>query len=130
MPTCPSCAHSWTRAKKANGHPSTAAVNTANLSTADVYAHYNRTAPVDDVRFWLAHADLAPDLRAQFEELLTMRDGELVPVYTNRTEHYHQLTRLQDAWRRNGRQVPDERAFWAYQRSIPAPVIRSSTNWH
>jgi hypothetical protein len=69
------------------------------MSDADVFRHFHRTAPVEDLRFFLRHAQLSPDLRADGEALLAAgcRDsGGLLA----RSEWYRRLTALQDRWRR------------------------------
>ena len=76
-----------------------ALVDTSRLSDAELFRHYKRTAPVEDLRFFLRHARLSRDLRADGEALLALgcRDtgGTL-----SRSEWYRRLTALQDRWRR------------------------------
>jgi hypothetical protein len=76
-----------------------ALVDTSRLSDAELFRHYKRTAPVEDLRFFLRHARLSPDLRADGEALLAVgcRDtgGTL-----SRSDWYRRLTALQDRWRR------------------------------
>jgi hypothetical protein len=76
-----------------------APVDTSRLSDAELFRHYKRTAPVEDLRFFLRHARLSPDLRADGEALLAVgcRDtgGTLA-----RSDWYRRLTALQDRWRR------------------------------
>ena len=47
-------------------------VDTSRLSDAELFRHYKRTAPVEDLRFFLRHARLSPDLRADGEALLAI----------------------------------------------------------
>jgi hypothetical protein len=68
------------------------------MSDAELYRHYRRTAPVEDLRFFLRHTH-SPDLQAAGEALLAegCRDtgGGL-----SRSAFYRRLAALQDAWRR------------------------------
>jgi hypothetical protein len=69
------------------------------MSDADLYRHYRRTAPIEDLRFFLRYGRLSPDLRATGETLLAegCRDtGGTV----SRSDWYRRLTALQDRWRR------------------------------
>jgi hypothetical protein len=75
------------------------------MSYADLYRHYHRTAPVEDLRFFLRHAQLSPDLRTDGETLLAAgcRDtGGAV----SRVEWYRRLTALHDRWRRETADAP------------------------
>jgi hypothetical protein len=77
----------------------TTVVDTSRLSEVALYRHYRQTAPVEDLRFFLRHARLSPDLRADGDALLAIgcRDtgGAL-----SRSNWYRRLTALQDRWRR------------------------------
>jgi hypothetical protein len=63
------------------------------MSDAEVFAYYRRTAPVEDLKFFLRVAQMSPELRADAQALL---NGPRLP----RTEHYRRLVALQDRWRR------------------------------
>ena len=98
--TCPSCGRPFRRAPQTPGPVAlTAVVNTSRLSEVALYRHYRQTAPVEDLRFFLRHARLSPDLRADGDALLAIgcRDtgGTL-----SRSDWYRRLTGLQDRWRR------------------------------
>lgn len=69
------------------------------MSDADLYRHFRRTAPVEDLRFFLRHARLSPDLRASGEALLAVGYRETGGALS-RPEWYRRLTALQDRWRR------------------------------
>jgi hypothetical protein len=98
--TCPTCGRSILPARvRRVSRVSLADVDTRQLSDAELYRHYHRTAPVEDLRFFLRAATLPPDVRAAGEALLAggCRDtGGTV----SRVEWYRRLTALQDAWRR------------------------------
>ena len=72
--------------------------DTSRMSDTELYRHYRRTAPVEDLRFFLRH-NHSPDLQAAGEALLAegCRDtgGAL-----SRLAFYRRLTALQDRWRR------------------------------
>jgi len=98
---CPTCGQSIRRRR-----PTVAAipagVDPSQLSDAELYRHYRRIAPVEDLRFFLRHARLSADLRALGNALLTdgCRDtGGTV----SRKEWYRRLTALQDRWRQDAR---------------------------
>jgi len=75
-------------------------VDTSRLSDAELFRHYERTAPVDDLRFFLSHARLSPGLRADGEALLAIGCRETGGALS-RSEWYRRLTALQDRWRRD-----------------------------
>lgn len=77
------------------------------MSNADLYRHYHRTAPVEDLRFFLRVARLSPSLRAIGDALLVDGCRETGGALT-RSEWYRQLTALQGRWRRENsdRSVP------------------------
>ena len=93
---CPSCGRPMRRPRPAE---SAAVVDTHRISDADVYRHFKRTAPLEDLRFFLRHARLSPARRADGDALLAVgcRDtgGTL-----SRSDWYRRLTALQDRWRR------------------------------
>jgi hypothetical protein len=95
---CPCCGRSIRRSRPGAGPA--IPVDTNRLSDTDVFRHYKRTAPVEDLRFFLRHVRLSPDLRADGESLLAdgCRDtGGML----SRSEWYRRLTALQDRWRRD-----------------------------
>jgi hypothetical protein len=81
------------------------------MSDAELYRYRHLTAPVEDLRFFLRHARLSPNLRADGDALLAIgcRDtgGAL-----SRSDWYRRLTALQDRWRR---ETADE-----FQQDVPA----------
>jgi hypothetical protein len=88
--SCPCCGRAFPKPKAV-----TAVVNPAELSDADVFAYYKRTAPVEDVRFRLRLA-LAADVRQGFETLLATLEsqgGKATPA-TKR-----EYIRLDQMWR-------------------------------
>ena len=97
---CPCCGRPLGRprptVRSADSGPS---VDTSKLSDAELFKHYKRTAPVEDLRFFLRHARLSPELQASGDALLAAgcRDtgGTL-----SRSDWYRRLTALQDRWRR------------------------------
>ena len=104
--TCPSCGRPIRRPRHT---PAPAAcpvlVDTRRMSDTERYRHYRRTAPVEDLRFFLRHGRLSPDLQAAGDALLAdgCRDtGGTV----SRAEWYRRLTALQDRWRRETADVP------------------------
>jgi hypothetical protein len=104
--TCPSCGRPIRRPRDI---PAPAAcpvlVDTSRMSDTELYRHYRRTAPVEDLRFFLRPGRISPDLQVVGEALLAggCRDtgGTL-----SRTEWYRRLTGLQDRWRRETADVP------------------------
>ena len=98
--TCPSCGRPM-RGPRHAATPTTlpAPVDTHRMSYADLYRHYHRTAPVEDLRFFLRHAQLSPVLRADGETLLAAGCRETGGALS-RPEWYRRLTALQDRWRR------------------------------
>jgi hypothetical protein len=76
-----------------------ATVDTSQMSGADLFRHYKQTAPVEDLRFFLRHVRLAPEVRADGEALLAAGYRETGGTLS-RSEWYGRLTALQDRWRR------------------------------
>ena len=69
-------------------------VDTATLSDTQLFAHYKKTAPNEDAKFFLKHAQgLTPGEELMLVELATDR-------VRDRAEHYRTLRNIQDAWRR------------------------------
>jgi hypothetical protein len=68
-------------------------VDVSTLTESDMRAHYKKTAPVDDVRFLLAHGGQALDatLRGELETLAVSGVA--------RAEFYRRYGILQDRWR-------------------------------
>ena len=97
---CPTCGRPMRRPRPHQPVAEPAPVDTSRMSDAEVYRYYRRTAPVEDLQFFLRHARLSPELRAAGEALLAVgcRDagGTL-----SRSEWYRRLTALQDRWRRD-----------------------------
>lgn len=87
MTTCPTCGHRSRETKK-----TTVPVDVATMTDTDLFAHYKRTAPQEDLKFFLKLTTLSPVVRANAESLI----GSTL----SRTEFYRQFTYLQDVWRR------------------------------
>jgi hypothetical protein len=105
--TCPSCGRPIRRPRHTTAPAALSAlVDTSRMSDTELYRHYRRTAPVEDVRFFLRHTH-SPDLQAAGEALLAegCRDtgGAL-----SRSAFYRRLTALQDAWRRQTAAAPSD----------------------
>jgi hypothetical protein len=98
---CPTCGQSIRRRRPTAG-AIPAAVDPSQLSDAELYRSYRRTAPVEDLRFFLQHARLSADLRALGDALLTEGCRETGGT-VSRTEWYRRLTALQDRWRQDTR---------------------------
>lgn len=94
---CPVCDQPIREHKPRKAKPTLAhAVDVATMSDTELYAHYKRTAPAQDLAFWLTHATLTPALRAGFVALDVANRQTTIP----RTDFYRQLTALQALWRR------------------------------
>jgi hypothetical protein len=89
---CPTCGRKFTATKPKPTEPT---ADTATMSNAAMFAHYKRTAPLEDVRFMLRVARMSDGLRAGFEAL------ELAIQQTNPTRAaiYREYGQLQAAWR-------------------------------
>ncbi len=94
--TCPNCGHVHVQATRARKRVPVVDVDTSSLTEAELFGHYKRTAPLEDVRFMLRVARMSDTLRISFEELeqAIVRGG-----LTNRAEIYRHYGRLQDVWR-------------------------------
>jgi hypothetical protein len=91
---CSHCGHTIeTAGRKRKPAPAADVVNTADMSHAEVFAYYKKTALLGDVRF-LLRARLSPGLRADVETL--ERD---VLAGLGRVEGYRRYVSLQDRWR-------------------------------
>ena len=96
MPTdcCITCGRALPKPRPAKAE----IVDVSAMSDADLFAHYRRTAPMEDLKFFLRVAEMSPGLRADAE---TMLNGPKLP----RTEHYRRLCNLQDRWREERNQA-------------------------
>jgi len=105
--SCPCCGRAYPKAKAA------VVVNTAELSEKDLFAHYKRTAPVEDVKFRLRLSSLSPDVRQGFERLLVTLEAQGGKA-TTATKH--EYLRLDQLWRQTPRHVvhvPLGRSGWS-----------------
>ena len=73
-------------------------VETSRLADAELYRHCHRTAPIEDLRFFLRIGRLSADVRAAGERLLAAGRRDTGGSLT-RADWYRQLTALQDRWR-------------------------------
>lgn len=90
---CPTCGRAYAKPKAA---PDRTSIDPTSI--AEVYAHYKRTAPVEDVRFALrVGVVMSPELAIDWAVLLA--DVEAGRV--QRAEGYRRLYRLQERWRRD-----------------------------
>jgi hypothetical protein len=88
---CPNCAHTWTTTKKTT----TPAKPIEGMSVTELYAHYKKTAPLEDTRFFLRVCSLSPAVRRGAESL----EAAIVNLSLPRADVYRQLYELQDRWR-------------------------------
>jgi hypothetical protein len=102
--TCPACGRPMPRRRNTPAEAS-APVDTNRMSDADLYQHFRRTAPIEDLRFFLRHAKLSQDLQAAGETLLA-EDCRDTGGTVSRSDWYRRLTALQDRWRRETADVP------------------------
>lgn len=86
------CAHCGQTIKKAKVALAAVPTDTAAMTTAQLYAHYKKTAPAGDVAFMLGKT-LTPSLRAKLEALA----AATLP----RAEFYRVYESLQAEWRRD-----------------------------
>ena len=97
---CPSCGRPIRRPRQAHTLATVpASVDTSRMSDTDLYRYYHRTAPVEDLRFFLRLTRLSPVLRADGEALLAVGCRDTGGALT-RSDWYRRLTALQDRWRR------------------------------
>jgi hypothetical protein len=96
MITCPKCAHCFTPPKTRKAPPLVAVTSTEDLSTTQLYAFYKKSAPLEDVRFFLRTAVCSPELTAR---IVALEAAIVACELTERSAIYRQLTALQDAWR-------------------------------
>jgi hypothetical protein len=102
---CPSCGRPVRRPRHGPA-PTTfrEPVDPSRMSYADLCRHYHRTAPVEDLRFFLRHARLSTQLRADGDALLAAGCRDTGGVVSRR-EWYRRLTGLQGRWRRETAEV-------------------------
>lgn len=100
---CPTCGHRKTVKTPKPKHDH---VDLSSLSRDELYAHYKRTAPVEDVRFWL-RARMSEPIRDEFN--LLMVEAMSGPVRDYKTR----FTNLRDRWRqeRAGDRWPSKAAW-------------------
>ena len=98
--TCPGCGRPLRQPRQKPGTAESAPVETAALSDADLFRYFHRTAPVEDLRFFLRYARLSPELQAHGDTMLTAGCRDAGGTLT-RLDWYRRLTALQDRWRRD-----------------------------
>ena len=96
MTTCPHC-HQLIRQKRSAIPTLVPAVDTATMDRAELFAYLKRTAPLEDVRFWVRHAAMSDPLRAGFIALQSIAE---TTTTVSRPAFYKQLAHLQALWRR------------------------------
>jgi hypothetical protein len=89
MSVCPTC-HQTIRAVKPRV---TETIDPSTLSPDQLFAYYKRTAPIEDIRFWLNVAMMSDSLRNQMIAL--EYDATRIP----RAEFYRRFVALQATWR-------------------------------
>jgi len=67
--SCPTCGRALPKPKVRTADP---AVNLKDLTTAELYAYYKRTALIEDLRF-LLRVRMSPDLRARIKQTLSAK---------------------------------------------------------
>jgi hypothetical protein len=75
------------------------AVDTAALTDAQLYAHYKKTAPYEDLAFVIAHV-AHDETRTAAERLARECFDDTRVLRIPRPEFYRRLRSLQDRWRR------------------------------
>jgi hypothetical protein len=98
---CPSCGRPnrpWRQTSQSA--ESLAPVDTGRLSDTELYRHFKRTAPVEDLRFFLRHARISLELRVEGDALLEAGCRETGGALS-RSDWYRRLTALQNRWRRD-----------------------------
>lgn len=92
---CPNCGHAITTAK-ARKPRLVESSDVSQMSDAELFAYRKRTAPLEDLRFWLNNARMSDQLRAGFLALQASAQVLTIP----RAEFYRQFVALQALWRR------------------------------
>jgi hypothetical protein len=95
--TCPSCGRPLRRPRH-TPVPAEASIDTRGMSDTELYRHFKRTAPVEDLRFFLRVASVSPEVRAAGEALLAAGCHDTGGTLS-RADWYRRLTTLQDRWR-------------------------------
>ena len=98
-PTCPCCGRPVRRPRHTPVPTEPLPVDTSQMSDAELFRHFKRTAPVEDLRFFLRHARVSRELRADGDALLAAGCRDTGGTIS-RSEWYRRLTALQDRWRR------------------------------
>ncbi len=104
--------------------PSTEPIDTANLKRDELYAHFKKTAPVEDLTFFLnaTHDTISQSQIDEATILVGLFDanGKLtIP----RPEYYRRLVTLQDHWRQ------DAGARWTAERAADRVSTAKASAW-
>jgi hypothetical protein len=75
----------------------TIVTDTLSLSTADAYAYFKKTAPVEDAKFLLRSPLLTDAMRGELESLIARPPA--------RAEFYRRYINIQDAWRQRSNEA-------------------------
>lgn len=92
---CPHC-HQPIKPAKPRKPALVHAVNVDAMTDAELYAYRKKTAPLEDLKFWLRNAIMSAQLRAGFEALQIAANQTTIP----RADFYRQLCALQAVWRK------------------------------
>lgn len=92
-------------------------VDLSALSSVDLYAHYRRTAPQEDLRFYARGQNTPPAWRERFEALADLLEASRAADTTRKRDAWKLIDQYKaesEAW------VPNEAAFWAKHRETIA----------
>ncbi|MGH7180293.1 MAG: hypothetical protein ACREJC_23140 [Tepidisphaeraceae bacterium] len=100
MKTCPHCHGILPPATNRKPRQAPVVLDVAGLSDDELYKHYHETAPVEDLRFFLAFGVLSDDLRSQAQALLSCATGYKLNM--PRGQWMRRLSGLHEQWRLEG----------------------------
>lgn len=87
MTCCPTCGRKYAKAVTTDLHPS-------EMGNLELFAYYKRIAPIEDLKFFLKHAEMTSELRSLAEALLSEGPHTMTRALWNR-----RMSALHAQWR-------------------------------
>lgn len=99
-------------------------IDTATLGEAELFAHYKKTAPFEDLAFFRLRTVTFADTREAGAELARDCFDEAGNLQISRPEFYRRLRNLQDRWRRETREA-EQRQREADRRALRMRILEN-----
>ena len=110
MANCPHCGKTLPAKAKRTGQAGSVDDLALLTSKAARFKYFHDTAPVEDLRFFLAHAECSETLKAEASNLLASAVGYRLPM--TRAEWMRRVAVIHEHWRHEKALVEQWRSVW------------------